>query len=202
MSIKKSYLWRKFDKYKLIVNEQCRNEEWKNMLLQIQSGEFESDQDGNIRLPTDMTYCNDKAEELQDKLIGFVYNGLEENYTNPDWLMDRCILCPLNDSTSKMNELLIDRLPREETISYSADTSTGTTAFEEVPIEFLNGFDYPGFPKHKLKLKKYMILMLMRNINKKQGLCNGTRLILMSIRGNVLECYNPMRRQMVDIPRI
>ena len=66
----------------------------------------------------------------------------------------------------------------------------------------MNSFDYPGFPKHALKSKQNMILMLMRNINKKQGLCNGTRLILMSIRGNVLECYNPMRRQMVDIPRI
>ena len=72
MSIKKSYLWSKFVKYKLIVNERCRDEEWKNILLQVRSGEFESDQDGNIRLPTDMKYCNDKAEELQDKLIGFV----------------------------------------------------------------------------------------------------------------------------------
>ena len=42
----------------------------------------------------------------------------------------------------------------------------------------------------------------MRNINKKQGLCNGTRLILKNIRGNVLECYNPVRREWVDIPRI
>ena len=42
----------------------------------------------------------------------------------------------------------------------------------------------------------------MRNINKKQGLCNGTRLILKNIRGNILECYNPVRREWVDIPRI
>ena len=87
-----------------------------------------------------------------------------------------------------MNELLIDRLPGEEKISYSSDTSTGKTVFEEFPIEFLNGFDYPGFPKHKMRLKKYMILMLMRNINKKEILCNGTQLILMNIKGHVLEC--------------
>ena len=42
----------------------------------------------------------------------------------------------------------------------------------------------------------------MRNINKKQGLCNGTRLILKNIKGNVLECYNPVRREWVNIPRI
>ena len=91
---------------------------------------------------------------------------------------------------------------RQKIISYSADSSTETNYFKEVPIEFLNSFDYPGFPKHALKLKQNMILMLMRNINKKQGLCNGTRLILKNIRGNILECYNPVRREWVDIPRI
>ena len=90
----------------------------------------------------------------------------------------------------------------EEIISYSSDSSSGTNNFEEVLIEFLNGFDYPEFPKHALKLKQNMILILMRNINKKQELCNGTRLILKNIRGNVLECYNPVRREWVDIPRI
>ena len=80
--------------------------------------------------------------------------------------MDRCILCPLNESTNEMNEQLIEKLPGEEIISYSADSSSGTNNFEEFPIEFLNRFDYPGFPKHALKLKQNMILMLMRNINK------------------------------------
>ena len=116
--------------------------------------------------------------------------------------MDRCILCPLNKSTNEMNEQLIEKLPGKEIILYSADSSSGTNNFEEVPTKFLNSFDYPGFPKHALKLKQNMILMLMRNINKKQGLCNGTRLILKNIRGNILECYNPVRREWVDIPRI
>ena len=202
MSIKRSYLWAKFQQYRLISNERCRNEEWKNTLLQIRSGDYESDDDGNIKLPTEITYCDDNAEELQDKLINFVYDGMEDNYANPEWFMDRCILCPLNESTNEMNERLIEKLPGEEIISYSADSSSGTNNFEEVPIEFLNSFDYPGFPKHALKLKQNMILMLMRNINKKQGLCNGTRLILKNIKGNVLECYNPVRREWVDIPRI
>ena len=44
--------------------------------------------------------------------------------------------------------------------------------------------------------------MLLRNINKKRGLCNGTRLILKNVKERTLECYNPGRREMVDIPRI
>ena len=50
MSIKRSYLWAKFQKSRLISNERCRNEEWKNILLKIRSGEYESDEDGNITL--------------------------------------------------------------------------------------------------------------------------------------------------------
>ena len=92
MSIKRSYLWAKFQQYRLISNERCRNEEWKNILLKIRSGEYESDEDGNIKLPTEITYCDDNVEELQDKLINFVYDGIEDNYANPEWFMDRCIL--------------------------------------------------------------------------------------------------------------
>ena len=44
--------------------------------------------------------------------------------------------------------------------------------------------------------------MLMRNINKKQGLCNGTQLILCNIKERSLECYNPARDEIVDIPKI
>ena len=79
MSIKRSYLWAKFQQYRLISNERCRNEEWKNTLLQIRSGDYESDDDGNIKLPTEITYCDDNAEELQDKLINFVYDRMEDN---------------------------------------------------------------------------------------------------------------------------
>ena len=62
--------------------------------------------------------------------------------------MDKFILCPLNANKNDMNERLIDRLQGEETISYSVENSTGYNEYEDVPIEFLNGFDYPGFPKH------------------------------------------------------
>ena len=49
------------------------------------------------------------------------------------------------------------KLLGKEIISYSADIFSGTNNFEEVPIDFLNGFDYPGFPNHVLKLKQKFI---------------------------------------------
>lgn len=40
---------------------------------------------------------------------------------------------------------------------------------------------------HVLKIKVGSIVMLLRNINMKQGLCNGTRLIIKQIYDNYLD---------------
>ena len=58
-----------------------------------------------------------------------------------------------------------------------------------VDVEFLNTITLPNFPSHSLKLKKYMPLMLLRNLSPPDGLCNGTRLILLEvINGRLLKC--------------
>ena len=69
-------------------------------------------------------------------------------------------------------------------------------------IEFLNTLNYHGFPKHNLRLKKNMILVLTRNIYKKEGLCKGTQLILKELMDATLKCYNPVQNEVVFIPRI
>jgi ATP-dependent DNA helicase PIF1 len=42
------------------------------------------------------------------------------------------------------------------------------------PIEFLNYLNGNNFPRHKLSLKKGVPVMLLRNLNQVEGLCNGT----------------------------
>ena len=44
--------------------------------------------------------------------------------------------------------------------------------------------------------------MLMRKIDKKEGLCNGTRLILKEAMDTTVKYYNPVRNKMLFIPRI
>ena len=50
-----------------------------------------------------------------------------------------------------------------------------------VPIEYLNRLNPASMPPHQLCLKIGMPMILLRNLNPKEGLCNGTRLLLKNV---------------------
>jgi hypothetical protein len=54
------------------------------------------------------------------------------------------------------------------------------------PTEFLNTIAASGIPPHELKLKIGAIVILLKNIDSRQGMCNGTRLIVEELRDNVI----------------
>jgi ATP-dependent DNA helicase PIF1 len=55
------------------------------------------------------------------------------------------------------------------------------------PIEFLHTISANNFPQHDLVLKKGVPVMLLRNINQAEGLCNGTRLTITALGDMVIE---------------
>ncbi|MGH7973890.1 MAG: hypothetical protein ACREBR_00090 [bacterium] len=115
-------------------------------------------------------------------------------------MLRRAILCPYNEGVDEINDKLIDSFPGEEFISYSADQAEHDSV--DVPIEYLNSIRYPGLPLHELRLKINMPVMLLRNIDRTNGLCNGTRLIVKGRRGPVLMCFNPKSQKKILLPRI
>lgn len=53
--------------------------------------------------------------------------------------------------------------------------------------EFLNSVKLSGMPNHCLKLKKGAVVMLLRNIQPSEGLCNGTRLLITNLADYVIQ---------------
>ncbi|XP_053667903.1 ATP-dependent DNA helicase PIF1-like [Anopheles marshallii] len=54
-----------------------------------------------------------------------------------------------------------------------------------LPSEFLKSLN-SGIPLHRLRLKRYAPVLLLRNLNTDMGLCNGTRLQIVEMKANYI----------------
>ena len=140
-------------------------------------------------------------------LICVVYNELSLNYRDPVYITERAILCSKNSHVAIINDMVTDAFPGEEamylaTDSVSVEDSEGA---ETYPPEFLNTLNPSGMPPFKLRLKVHQPVILLRNIDPENGLCNGTRLICRVLHRNVLDVEiltGQHRGKRAFIPRI
>jgi len=120
-------------------------------------------------------------------------------------MSEKAILAPKNCTVDFLNELVSDRFPGERQTFVSADSTNEPDDATRFPMEYLNTLTPSGLPPHSLHLKKNMILMLIRNLNPREGLCNGTRLILDEATKNIIKCKiatGDHQGKEVIIPRI
>ncbi|RYQ98868.1 hypothetical protein Ahy_B07g086684 isoform B [Arachis hypogaea] len=54
--------------------------------------------------------------------------------------------------------------------------------------DVLNSINCSGLPNHRLRLKVCVHVMLLRNIDPSNELCNGTRLQVRRLENHVIEC--------------
>nr|KYP49514.1 hypothetical protein KK1_028709 [Cajanus cajan] len=59
--------------------------------------------------------------------------------------------------------------------------------FETFTSEFLNSLRTSSLPKYRIKLKVGTPIMLLRNLNKIERLCNETRLVVTRLANHVIE---------------
>ena len=79
----------------------------------------------------------------------------------------------------QLNNKIMSLIPGQIT-EYKSVDSIETDDEDQIvnyPTEFINRLNVSGLPPHKLQLKVGAIVVLIRNLNPKKGLLNGTRLI-------------------------
>ncbi|KIH68827.1 hypothetical protein ANCDUO_00834 [Ancylostoma duodenale] len=133
-----------------------------------------------------------------------VFPDISNNFRNHQWLRDRAILAPMNDSVNKINAEIQNQLPGPAVTYASIDTVVDSEQAVSYPTEFLNSLEPPGMPPHRLVLKVGSAVMLLRNIDPPK-LCNGTRLCVKNLMPNVIEATiltGKARGEDVFIPRI
>ncbi|XP_050897256.1 uncharacterized protein LOC127104085 [Lathyrus oleraceus] len=111
---------------------------------------------------------------------------------NPEFLQSRAILAGTIETVDIINQYILGFIPGEEKEYLSSDSvdtfdGEGNGAFDVLTPEFLNTLTTSGLPNHKIKLKIGTPIMLLRNIDQPEGLCNGTRLIVTRLANHVIE---------------
>ncbi|KAG7990160.1 hypothetical protein I3843_02G011400 [Carya illinoinensis] len=139
-----------------------------------------------------------------DHLIDAVFHDIYEYLINISAMMNRVILTPKNSYVDEINALLIHRFPGELKRYYNFDEAIDTSE-QSIMEDFLNTLTPNGLPPHELLLKINCPIMLLRNINPSEGLCNRTRLICQAFNQNVIDAKIAVGHhsgKRVFIPRI
>ncbi|XP_024004895.1 ATP-dependent DNA helicase PIF1-like [Eutrema salsugineum] len=180
-------------------------------ILDIGDGTINDDGSGEavIDIPNDLLIkdCKDPIKTIVKEIYGSSFS----KKTDPKFFQDRAILSPRNDDVDTINDYMLSKLSGVERTYLSCDNIDTTEEVvnyndaSEVPSEsvasknkgdsnnmiyteeFLNSIKMSGFPNHVLKLREGTRVMLLRNIDPKNGLCNGTRLIIIKMANYVLQ---------------
>ncbi|KAK9076629.1 hypothetical protein SSX86_004963 [Deinandra increscens subsp. villosa] len=167
--------------------------EFSEWLLQLGEGRLGGPNDGRavITIPDDIL-IQDSADPLQD-LIDFAYPSILQNFNDPTYWKERAVPAPTNEVVHDINDRLLSIIPGEEKEYFSSDSLCQTERVEDVfnpnmySPDFLNGLELSGLPPHRLVLKVGAPVILLRNFDQKNGLCNGTRLQIVSLGKHVIE---------------
>ncbi|XP_021987042.1 uncharacterized protein LOC110883631 [Helianthus annuus] len=191
-SLSSSYIWSHCKLLTLTKNTrltigalQSRMEETEKFakwLLDIGEDKVGGDNDGVaiVEIPSDLL-ITDTSDPIES-LIQFVYPSVLERYMDLDYFSERAILTPKNEVVHEINDRLLELFPGEPVEYLSSDsicqTKKGIDSFQQelYSPDVLNGLKISGLPNHRLVLKVGVPIMLLRNIDQQNGLCNGTRL--------------------------
>ncbi|ONM17793.1 hypothetical protein ZEAMMB73_Zm00001d003825 [Zea mays] len=186
-SLRMSYLWKSMSHLKLVSNMRAKNDPWfAEFLLRVGGGTEETNSDGDIRLPDDVCVPYSGSDNDLDNLIDFAFPNLNENMSDSTYITSRAILSTRNDWVDMINVKMIDRFQGEHMVYHSFDSAMDDP-HNYYPPEYLNTLTPNGLPPHVLKLKIGCPVILLRNIDPANGLCNGTRLVVRGFQRNSID---------------
>ncbi|OWZ11711.1 LOW QUALITY PROTEIN: Helitron helicase [Phytophthora megakarya] len=134
-------------------------------------------------------------------LLCCVYPGVGDENLPDRYFVDRANLAPTNVIVRRINELVAGRLSSKKAY-LSNDSLEGPEVLVEP--EFLNSLNFSGMLPHKMILKMGTPVVMIRNLNSNEGLCNGTRLRVVYAKNTSMPniMTEPRRGKRVFVPPI
>lgn len=184
--------------------------EFADWMLDIGNGKQESNEYGEsiVHVPENLLVTNSQNPLLS--LVELTYLLLLQNMSDLQYLEERAILAPTHDSVDIVNDFVLSLIPGEEHEYLSSDSTVLSDENSVVQAdwftpEFLNDMKCSGIPNRRLRLKIGVPVMLLRNIDQANGLCNGTRLLIHELCPNIIGATVIMGKNIGDkifIPRM
>ncbi|KAF8113262.1 hypothetical protein N665_0053s0013 [Sinapis alba] len=199
-TINRSYLWNYCSIFSLEKNMRLHQAEkdFAKWLLGIG--------DGTTPIPEKYKTSNEEISivEIDNKLLlqnrgdpvecitKSTYQDFQIHFKDKNYLIERAILTPRNETVDEVNNYMLSFLAGEHKEYLSSDSigdDKEKVANQHIlyPTDFLNTLKFSGIPNHKLDLKIGVPVMLLRNLNQREGLCNGTRLLITRLGNWIIE---------------
>ena len=175
-------LWSKFHILQLDNNVPATDPNFSSWLIKLGDGSLTNEyslHDDIFQIPNEMVCTGSLVEQIF---------GHSLQASNVHQFANKAILCPKNIHVDEINQQVLDLLDGETVTYFSTDVIDDATPEDanNYPVEFLSALSPSGMPLHTLNIKVGAIIMLLRNLNTKRGLCNGTRLLVQSLKKHII----------------
>src|SRR5258707_10312514 len=174
--------------------------------LEVGKGQH-TDDSFNITLPHHF-HC---ADNIVDSLIDTIYPNIHLGPHPDQFFSEHIILSSINKRVKELNESVLAKFPGAVQLFPSLDFLPQSDQAGEddpmlnYPVEYLNEINCESLPLAKLEVKKGCPVIVLKNLDAANGVCNGSRGILTRYSNRVLEVRlltGEQAGQTVFIPRV
>lgn len=204
-SLKFSDVWKFCKIFQLTKNlrlDENDPSDYSSYLLDIGENKIEKNEFDNTIILKKELYFKGSIDQFIEQI--FPLNFLNEYSIH--LLYDNVILACLNDDVDNLNNRILDKFVSSKSKTYySIDKVLDECENMDIDISVINKINQKGLPIYELKLKKGAIVILLRNLDPKNGLCNGTRMVVIDLLNNIIKCKilnGTFKSKIVEIPRI
>eukprot|EP00899_Mesostigma_viride_P008532 jgi/Mesvir1/17680/Mv10236-RA.2 len=200
-SVTNSSLWPGVTRLSLTTNHRSKNDpKYCDMLLEVGGDRVACVPVPDSRtgvavpmVPLPLVPRVDTEEELLNHAFPDVYDSHH--------CMQSAVVVATNAKRDEINKKMLERLRGNVKTAHSYDALKDESHKTEVPHQTLNMVRQAGVPEHQLEWKPGAVAMLTRNLSHRDGLLNGTRVVLVDERQFVF-IVRTLDGRVFAIPRI
>ncbi|KAG5580030.1 hypothetical protein H5410_050657 [Solanum commersonii] len=200
-----SDIWNQLEKLYLSENMRAKEDPtFCEYLMRIGNGQEITNSNNKIEIPRNFIIPYTIEIESLNQLFRATYPNISTFFSDLSSITSRVILTTKNDFVNEINDMLIQQLSNDAKI-YTAIDETLEAADQCQFEDFLHTLNPVNLPPYKLTLKKNCPVILLRNLNPSEGLCNGTRLICHNFNKHIISATianGDFKNTHVFIPRI